>query len=72
MDTEKKPEKCIVLDLDGVIGELRKPGQGYADLQPLPGAVETIRKLRAARFKIIISTARHMKTCNGNIGILVK
>lgn len=58
----------ICIDLDGVICQLREPGQNYADLQPVPGAVEKLRQLRAAGHYIIISTARHMKTCEGNVG----
>ena len=58
----------ICIDLDGVICQLRAPGQNYADLAPVPGAVEKLRELRAAGHYIIIATARHMKTCEGNLG----
>lgn len=61
----------ICIDLDGVICELRKPGQAYADLQPLPGAVDRLRQLKAAGHYLIICTARHMKTCDGNVGKVV-
>ena len=58
----------ICIDLDGVICQLRRPGQEYADLEPVPGAIEKLRALRAAGHYIIIATARHMKTCDGNVG----
>jgi capsule biosynthesis phosphatase len=58
----------ICVDLDGVVCRLREPGQNYADLEPVPGAVEKLRQLRAAGHTIIIATARHMKTCDGNVG----
>jgi capsule biosynthesis phosphatase len=58
----------ICIDLDGVVCRLREPGQNYADLEPVPGAVEKLRQLRAAGHTIIIATARHMKTCDGNVG----
>jgi capsule biosynthesis phosphatase len=61
----------ICIDLDGVICRLREPGEQYADLQPVPGAIEKLRELRAAGHYIIISTARHMKTCEGNVGKVV-
>ena len=61
----------ICIDLDGVICSLRGPGQNYADLQPVPGAVEKLRQLKAAGHYIIICTARHMKTCQGNVGAVV-
>lgn len=58
----------ICIDLDGVICQLREPHQGYADLEPVPGAVEKLRQLKAAGHYLIICTARHMKTCEGNVG----
>ena len=61
----------ICIDLDGVICRLREPGQEYADLQPMPGAVDKLRQLKAAGHYLIISTARHMKTCQGNVGLVV-
>lgn len=61
----------ICIDLDGVICQLRLPGQSYADLKPVPGAIEKVRSLRQAGHYIIISTARHMKTCGGNVGQVV-
>jgi capsule biosynthesis phosphatase len=58
----------ICIDLDGVICALREPGQSYAELEPVPGAVDHVRSLRAAGHYVIIQTARHMKSCDGNIG----
>jgi len=61
----------ICIDLDGVICQLRKPGQTYEGLQPVPGAVEKLRELKSAGHYIIICTARHMKTCEGNVGQVI-
>ena len=61
----------ICIDLDGVICQLREPGQNYADLEPIPGAVEKLRQLKAAGHYLILCTARHMKTCEGNVGQVV-
>jgi capsule biosynthesis phosphatase len=61
----------ICLDLDGVICQLRRAGQEYADLEPVPGAIEKLHALRASGHYIIIATARHMKTCDGNVGKVV-
>ena len=58
----------ICIDLDGVVCKLRKPGQTYSELEPVPGAIEKIQKLRENGHYIIIYTARHMKTCEGNVG----
>jgi capsule biosynthesis phosphatase len=61
----------LCIDLDGVVCELRKPGQTYADLQPVPGAVARLRALRAAGHYIILHTARHMKTTGANVGLVI-
>lgn len=61
----------ICIDLDGVICRLREPGQTYADLEPVDGAVDKVRALRAAGHYVIIFTARHMKTCDGNVGKVI-
>jgi capsule biosynthesis phosphatase len=61
----------ICIDIDGVLCRLREPGQQYADLEPVPGAVEKLRQLKAAGHYIILATARHMKTCQGNVGMAV-
>jgi len=60
--------KRICLDLDGVIAQFKKEGQTYFDVAVVPGAKEKINALREAGHYIIIHTARHMKTCNGNLG----
>ena len=61
----------ICIDLDGVICEVRKQDQTYADVRPLPGAIERIRGLKEAGHYIIIFTARHWKTCEGNVGLIL-
>jgi capsule biosynthesis phosphatase len=62
----------IAVDLDGTLCELKRPGQSYADLAPLPGAAERMRELRAAGCYIIVITARNMKTCEANLGRVMK
>jgi capsule biosynthesis phosphatase len=57
----------ICIDLDGVIAELKKENETYADVKPISGVVEKIRKLKENGHYIIIYTARHMKTCDGNV-----
>lgn len=59
----------ICVDLDGVVCQLRREGQTYRELEPVPGAVEGLRALRTAGHYIILHTARHMKTCQGNPGL---
>lgn len=61
----------LCIDLDGVVAELRRPGETYAELAPVPGAVEKLAALRRAGHYVILLTARHMKTCEGNVGMVV-
>jgi capsule biosynthesis phosphatase len=61
----------ICVDLDGVICMLKREGQSYADPEPLPGAAEKLRALRAEGHVIILHTARHMKTTGANVGAVV-
>ena len=61
----------ICIDIDGVLCELRRPEQQYADLEPIPGAVEKMNSLKQAGHYLILCTARHMATCNSNIGMVV-
>lgn len=61
----------ICIDLDGVICELRQPGQRYSDLKPVAGAAEKLQSLRRAGHEVIVHTARHMRTCSGNVGLVL-
>lgn len=62
----------LSIDLDGVIASFKEEGQSYSDVKPIPGAKETISSLRRKGHYIIINTARHMKTCNGNQSLVIK
>ena len=62
----------IVIDLDGTICEIKKPGQSYMDVAPLPGATERIRLLRSQGHYVIIQSARNMATCESNLGKVMK
>jgi capsule biosynthesis phosphatase len=62
----------IIIDLDGVLCPIKKPNQSYDELIPLPGAVERLRELSKNGNYIIIMTARHMATCESNVGMVIK
>ena len=61
----------ICVDLDGVVCKLKNPGESYAELAPVEGAAEALQAMRAAGHTVILYTARHMKTCGGNVGQVV-
>jgi capsule biosynthesis phosphatase len=61
----------ICIDIDGVLCELRKNDETYSTVKPIRGAKEKLASLRAAGHYIILFTARHMKTCGGNVGLVM-
>lgn len=61
----------ICIDIDGTICSLRKPDEDYKDVKPLTGAAETLKKLRLEGHYVILATARHMNTCDSNVGLVV-
>ncbi|MBD0316386.1 MAG: HAD hydrolase family protein [Nitrospiraceae bacterium] len=61
----------ICLDVDGTLCEIKSHGDDYATVRPLPHAAEAIKALRAAGHYVILATARHMKTCGANVGLVV-
>lgn len=61
----------LCIDIDGTLCELKQSHQTYADVLPLPGAVEKLKALRQAGHYIILATARHMKTCDANVGMVI-
>ena len=65
----------ICIDLDGVIAELKDPSvgvEGYSDVAIVRGAKEKISELRKNGHYIILFTARHMKTCSGDVGKVLR
>jgi capsule biosynthesis phosphatase len=62
----------ICIDIDGVICQLKLEGQTYEELLPVEGAAKKISSLRRSGHYIILNTARHMKTCEGNTGKVLK
>ena len=61
----------IVIDLDGTICEIKRPDETYTDVKPKPGAIKKIKEWKKKGHYIIIETARHMKTCDGDVGKVI-
>ena len=62
----------IVFDLDGVICELKKPSESYADVNPKNDIIEKMRDLKKDGHYLIIHTGRHMRTCNGDVSKVIE
>jgi capsule biosynthesis phosphatase len=61
----------ICLDIDGVIANFSSPEVSYSEVTPLSGAVESLLEMKSDGHYIILCTARHMRTTNGNVGLVV-
>ena len=62
----------ICFDLDGTLCDGDEPGDAgtdYSRCQPLPGAANLLRDLRAQGHTVIIQTARGMGSSHGNVGV---
>ena len=62
----------ITVDLDGTICHTKKENEKYEDVLPIDGAIESLKALKEKGYYIIICTARNMKTCNNNLGKVIK
>jgi len=58
----------FVFDIDNTICERKIGTKTYADVAPFPEAIKALHKLKAEGHTIILMTARHMRTCQGNQG----
>lgn len=61
----------ICIDIDGVLASFKKEGQTYADVDPIEGSVEVLKLWKSQGHHLILHTARHMKTCDGNVGKVI-
>lgn len=59
--------KRLVVDLDNTLTKYN-PDLSYADKEPNLPLVEKLREYKSQGFKILIQTARNMRTYNGSVG----
>jgi len=67
-----RDEMRIVFDLDGVICELKKPSESYADVIPKNDVIEKMKELKEDGHYLIIHTGRHMRTCDGDVSKVIE
>ena len=58
--------KKLVIDLDGTLTQANT--SDYRNVLPQTDVIEQVRKYKNQGFEIVISTARNMRTYNGNVG----
>ncbi len=59
--------KRLVMDIDDTL-TIADPAASYADVKPRVDVVERLRWYKDQGFEIILSTARNMRTYEGNVG----
>lgn len=62
----------IVVDLDGVVCGLKAPQESYSDVKPNLDMIKNLYRWREEGHTIILHTARHMRTCNGNVDEVIR
>ena len=60
----------LVIDLDGTICPIKKADERYEDLKPYDNIIQKLEEYRKKGFRILIFTARQMRTHEGNIGLI--
>lgn len=60
--------KVLVVDLDGTLCPIKGPRQAYQDLQPEPLMLARLRSMAAEGWRIVIQSARGMRSHDGNPG----
>lgn len=61
----------ICIDLDNTIAQLKGVNQTYYHVKPKLGVIEKLIQWHEQGHYIIIHTARHMVTCDGNIQLTI-
>lgn len=61
--------KIIVIDLDGTL-TIDDPEVAYEERLPRTDVIEKLRSFRSDGYRIIVNTARNMRTHAGNIGVI--
>jgi capsule biosynthesis phosphatase len=65
------PYKRLVFDIDQTLCEGKEEAAPYSEVKPISGMIELLHELRSQEVYIILQTARHMRTCNANEGLVL-
>ena len=65
-------ERSLIVDIDGTLCAIKGGGESYDSLVPYDDMIESLREYQAKGFKIVLYTARNMRTHDGNLGRINK
>lgn len=60
----------LIVDVDGTLCPVKRPGERYEDLVPYHSMIEALRMRQAEGFRIVLHTARNVRTHNGELGLI--
>lgn len=63
--------KAMVIDIDGTLCPIKGPQENYTDLPVEPLMLQRLVELKSQGWRIILSSARGMRTYDGNQGEIV-
>lgn len=62
----------LVVDIDGTLCDVKSAGQSYSELVPRAPMIAKLREYQARGYRILLYTARNMRTYQGNLGLINK
>jgi len=62
-----KKDKVLVCDIDGTVTTIKNKDENYSDLRPIKSVVDKLIQLRLEGWYIVFSTARNMRTYDGDV-----
>lgn len=65
-------DKVLVVDIDGTLCPIKAAGENYADLPVDTEMRDRLAAMKADGWRIILSSARGMRTYDGNAGEIMK
>lgn len=65
-------QRALVIDVDGTLCPVKQEGAQYDDLRPHDAMVNRLKQWRAEGYRIILHTARNMRSYDGNLGLINK
>lgn len=65
-------DKVLVVDIDGTLCNIKAPEGNYADVSPEPLMIARLRQMHADGWRIVLNSARGMRSNDGNIGQINK
>lgn len=72
IDGLDEADGLLVVDIDGTLCDVKTGTQTYADVAPRLDMIEKLREYQAKGYRILLYTARNMKSYRNNLGMINK